>query len=186
MAKKEYILEYTGIPFDGIKGKLFDTLDEAETWASENKAGIYWSCARKTNPKSNWPKPVLGSEVDLSEYRMIPGVLETFTEQGMECLGLVLNDPSIKGNPNPQYDPSKPIDAYNFTHYGSYEAIHFIKAGDILQVDGADPIPMIKDRAFAADDAYRLSFYPQGFSRDEFVWLFLPENRKATLWTKKA
>jgi hypothetical protein len=54
----------------------------------------------------------------------------------------------------------------------------------VLQPEGQPKYYILKDRDFAAEDSYTLSFYPQGFSREELIQLFFHDKIKATVWTK--
>ena len=180
-----FALDYTEKPFNGIKCKEFESRPEAEKWLTENKETVYWSCIRVKDAASALPQPIIPEDFDQSEYTKIEGALETFHETGMECMGLVLVDKTMHGPPNPAFDPSKPRGGANFEFYGNYNALHWFKTGDILQVDGSVKVGLLEDRAFATSDGYRLSFYPQGFTRAELVALFSYENVRATLWTKK-
>ena len=99
--------------------------------------------------------------------------MQTHYETGMECLGLVFCEDGIIGPPNPNFDPSKPEDGYNFKNYASYDAMTFLANNQILQPDGQDKFMMDKDRNMASRDGYRLSYYPLGFSRKELIDLFV-------------
>lgn len=181
----KYVLDYTEKPFNGIKCKEFESRPEAEKWLTKNKKTIYWSCIRVKDAASALPNPVIPEDFDQSEYTKIEGTLETFYETGLECVGLVLVDKTKRGPPNPSFDPSKPRGGANFEFYGNYSALHWFDTGDILQVDGGPKVGLLRDQEFAASDGYRLSFYPQGFTRAELVAMFFYENVNATVWTKK-
>jgi hypothetical protein len=186
MDNQKVIVSYTEKVFQGIKAKEFDSRPLAEAWVKENQETVYWSSIRKRNPASENPKRVLANDVDLTGYIEIKGTLQTFFETGMECTGLILHDDfAPKGPENPKFDPTKPEDGNNFKHFSSYENIHDITSGDIFQPEGHPKYVMLKDRQFAADDAYRLSFYPQGFTYAEWTSFFAKQNIKATVWTKK-
>lgn len=182
---KKFTVEYSEILFQGMKNKEFSSRANAEKWIAANKMTLYYTSIRVTSPKSKKARPIVLESEDLSGYRKIVGKLEIFHETGMECMGLVIVDETKLGEPNPNFDPSKPEGGHNFRNFGNYDALHFITTGDVLQVEGEDKVLMIKDREFATDDGYRLSFYPQGYSRTEFVTLFYPEKLKATVWTKE-
>jgi hypothetical protein len=187
-AEKTIIVSYTekSDTFTGFKSAQFFTRAEAETWIKDNEKLIYWSSIRIKNPVSHSPKRLLTDDVSLEEYTKIEGVLETYYETGLECLGLIIHNSAINGTvPNPKFDSTKPESSVNFKYFSSYEDMHFIESGDILQPEGGSRYLLIKDRQFAADDAYRLSFYPQGFTYQEWTALFSKQDIKATVWTKK-
>ena len=72
----------------------------------------------------------------------------------------------------------------NFRYFASYDALTYIKHGHVLEINN-ELIGMARDREFSIEDGFRLSFYPQGFTRDELLTLFSPSNVKAILYTKK-
>jgi hypothetical protein len=177
-----YSVNYTEKEFKGVKSFETNTKVQAEAWVEKNKAKLYWSQIIKLDAKSEKTKP--SGDVDLSKYKKIQGVLQSYFETGMECLGLTLYDTTVNGPPNPAFDESKKESGSNFRFYRLHEATYFIEHGDILQVNDGPKWTLQKDREFAADDGYRLSFYPRGFSRKELLELFSPEDKKATLWRK--
>ena len=179
------IVDYTEKEFKGFKADRFNSIADAEKWIKENQEKLYWTNIRMENAISSKQKVIVSEDEDLSEFIKVEGILETYFETGMECLGLTLQDPTQKGQPNPNFDPNKPEGGSNFQFYASYEGLHFIENGDILQIEGQSKFRMVKDREFAKDDGYRLSFYPQGFSRDELVKLFSPQSVKASIWKRK-
>lgn len=105
-----------------------------------------------------------------------------YHETGMDCNGLILYREDIVGEPNPNFNSSKPVDGSNFPTYKSYDGIIWLKQGQILQIDNK-LIVMKKDRIFSALDNYALSFYPEGFSKEELFILF-NSNKKANIWTE--
>lgn len=187
--KDRFLVNYTektseGGTFTGFKVETgFPTRQDAKRWVLYNKERLYWSEIVEIDASSKKPKIVIEESLG-EEWDQHVGTLETFCETGMECLGLVLQKDEPKGGPNPNFDPSVPESKNNFRYYASYDALKFIEHGNVLEIDGIK-YAMIKDREFAQSDAYRLSFYPIGFSRKELLKLFLPENKRAILWIKK-
>ena len=187
--RRKMIVDYTGKEFKGMKSMPFETEGEALSWVATNKELIYWSSLRKSDPASLLPKIKVGSFDLPQEYIQINGTLETYFETGMECIGLVLYDKTYDathpGTANPHFDQARPESSENFKYYKSMEATHFLKEGDVFKL-ASEPERYLfkKDREFAGDDAYRLSFYPQGYSRKELMDLFSNGTVKATVWTK--
>ena len=177
----KYVVDYTEKPFNGVKHELFKTMKAAKAFVNKNKETLYWHCIRVRNPKSNYPKAIISEDSDLSGYTRIEGTLETYHETGMECTAIILYDNSIRGEPNPHFDSTKPEDENNFRYYKTLEATHFIENEDILEIEGTKFF-MMNDAKFAKDDGYRFGFYPRGFSRREIISLFYPEKKKAVLW----
>lgn len=133
--------------------------------------------------QSDKPLRIIKFQLDKSKYEKIEGTLETYFETGMDCIGLILYD-KTKLTPNPSFDPLKPEKDMNFAHFKDWSGIHFISHGDFLQVEDGDIWAMTKDRDFAARDGYHLSFYPCGFTKEDWVNLFITEKVEATLWKK--
>lgn len=186
MAKKQkYQISYT--LKDQTKPLLgresFSSKKEASKWLKENEGLLYWYQLTEINPKSKLPRPLIDFEPG-NEYTVKSGTLQTYYETGMECIGLVFYEDGVHGGPNPDFDPSKPESRSNFRYYSSYDGLHFIEHGMIVEINGKK-IGMIKDRDFAKRDGYRLSFYPAGFSRKELIELFGSENIKVRAWIKK-
>lgn len=181
-----FIVTYTeklseGKEFKGFLTKTdFSSSEEAETWIANNP-NIYWSQVTNSAPVSTKKKIVVE---DVSNCKVHEGTLQIYHETGMERLGLVLYKEGILGPENPNFDHSKPEDDRNFKYYSSYEALKFIRSGDVLEIDGVKYF-MEKDRDFAKAGGYRLSIYPAGFSTEELLQLFLPETKRAILYTKK-
>lgn len=158
--KNNYAVDYTEKPFNGMKRQEFETRNAATKWILDNQATLYWTQVRKLNPESAHSKPIILDSADLSSRQEIKGTMATYFETGMECMGLVLIEDGKEG----------------------YDGLHFIAQGDILQPDGDKKVAMIKDREFGAQDGFRLSFYPYGYTLKEWVSLFNTENKRATLW----
>lgn len=182
--KQKYKLSYTmKLPeTPGYHYELFRTKAEAKEFIKENKSKIYWKQLSEINPKSKKPKTIF--EAEPIGYMKKIGTLQTYLETGMECLGLVFYEDGVYGEPNPDFDPSKPESRENFSRYSSFAGVTFIDSGQILKLPSGELVGMIKDRDFAKRDAYNLSFYPQGFSKDEWLDLFGQENTKVTIWIK--
>lgn len=186
MAKiPKYQISYTlNSTADGrLHVKYFSNKKDADKWLKDEEGKLYWHSFTETNPKSNKPLPIIEFEPDDS-YTMKKGTLETHFETGMECMGLVFYEDGVYGEPNPDFDPSKPEDRSNFKFYKTYEGLTFIEHGHILQIEDGPKIGIMKDRDFARRDGYRLSVYPQGFNRSELIELFGQESVKATIWIK--
>jgi hypothetical protein len=187
--KKRFVIDYTektleSGQFTGFHRKEgFATHEEAQEWVTNNQDKLYWNQIIEVDASSQIPKMIVKEIVD-AEWEKHEGTLETYYETGMECMGLVLYKDEPKGTPNSSFDPSKPETSSNFKNYKSFEALKFVEKGSILEIDGVK-YAMLKDRAFAQADGYRLSVYPIGFSRQELVELFGPGNKKATLYLKK-
>lgn len=130
-------------------------------------------------------KPIISNTVKICQetYPPIKGYLDTFHETGMECLGLVLMDETVKGDPNPNFNPDLPEEGSNFKYFGNYDAINFIKNGDILEINGIR-YAMLQDEHTAKDNGYKLSFYPIGWKLGEFLELFNGKT-KAALYRRK-
>lgn len=167
----------------GMGQELFKSKKDASAWLKKNEKKLYWHQLTEINPKSKLPKPIVGFEPG-DEYTFKLGTLQTYYETGMECMGLVFYEDGVHGGPNPNFDPSKPESKSNFRYYSSYDGLHFIETGMIVEING-QKIGMVKDRDFATRDGYRLSFYPAGFSRKELIELFSPENVEVRAWIKK-
>jgi len=185
----EFYVSYTkntkeGEQFTGYHYRTgFTSREEAEQWAAINKDTIYWYQISETNPRSKKSKIMFEGSLE-EGWTKYEGTLRTHYETGMECLGLTLQTDEPHGGPNPNFDSEQPESASNFKFYASYDALHFLEYGNVLEIDGTKYV-MIKDREFAKADAYKLSFYPQGFSREELISIFMPENKRATLYVKK-
>lgn len=182
----KYQISYTlkNVKISKMGTEFFKTKKDASIWLKKNLEKIYWHQLTETNPKSKMPKPIVKFEPN-EEFAVKHGKLQVHFETGMECLGLVFYEDGVHGPPNPNFDPSKPEDGYNFKNYSSYDGMNFIAHGQILQIGEGEKIAMMKDRDFAKRDGYRLSFYPQGFSRIELIKLFSKNSIKANLWVKK-
>jgi len=186
MAKKQkYQISYTlkDKTKPGFGRELFATKKEAAQWLKKHEQDLYWHQFTEINPKSKLPRPIIEFEPG-EEYDLKVGTLQTYYETGMECTGLVFYEDGVHGGPNPDFDPSKPESKSNFRYYSSYDGLHFIEHGMILEIDG-QKIGIIKDRDFASRDGYRLSFYPAGFSRKELIEIFAPETKKVRAWIKR-
>lgn len=186
MADK-YAINYTmKLPHpQGYHRETFRTKKAANLWMAANKNRLYWHQFVYLFPKSSLPRPLVKDEPG-PDYVKKTGTLQTHFETGMECLGLVFYDENApKGPPNPEYDPSKPEDRRNFKHFSTYEALTFIGNGMILQLPSGEKVFMIRDRDFAIQDGFNISFYPRGFTKKEWIELFVPENVKVTLWVKE-
>lgn len=164
--------------------EYFNSYNEANDFIGKNVSRFYWSQIVKVNPKSVHGKMILDAPVDLERYDKKTGTLRTHFETGMECLGLVFVEDGIHGPPNPDFDSSLPESRHNFKNYASYDALHFLNSGQILEVE-EKLIELIKDRNFAIDDGHQLSFYPRGFTKDEWLQLFYPDTVKANLYIPK-
>lgn len=187
MARKDkYQISYTlNGQIDYVtRVKGFSSKKAANQWLKENKADLYWHQLTEIAPKSKYPRPIIAFDPS-EEFTLKIGKLCTYFETGMECMGLAFYEDGIHGPPNPSFDPSKPEGHSNFKFYASYDALNMIKHGDLLQIEDGPIYGMLKDRDLASRDGYRLSFYPQGFSREELLLLFGKENVKAKLWVKK-
>jgi hypothetical protein len=171
-------------PESPFGSKTFASKKDALKWIDENKTLLYWFQITEINAKSKHPKPILNFEPG-DEYVLKLGTLQLYYETGMECLGLIFYEDGIYGDPNPDFDPSKPEDGSNFRYYSSYKGMFNIEKDMILEIDG-QKIGMVKDRDFAIRDGHRFSFYPAGFSRKEIINLFGPENVKVRMWIKKS
>jgi len=184
--KPKYQISYTlkDPSKPGFRREEFPTKTQANSWLKKHKDSLYWHQLTEINPKSKLPKPIIGFEPG-QEYEMKQGTLQTYFETGMESLGLVFYEDGVYGGPNPDFDPSKPESRSNFKFYASYDGLHFLQSGQILQIENGPKIGIVKDRDFASRDGYRLGFYPQGFSRLELLSLFGKETVKAKLWIKK-
>lgn len=191
----KYIVQYTKKdPIEGEEYKTFveefPTREVAEKFVELNQSIIYWSSIASSEPKSEKPKILVNvnKEELLKKYDKFEGFLETHFETGMECLGLVL-DERIPNGLNPDFNPDWPEDARNFKYFRSHSGLHFIDKQDILQYkdESGNEIKalMIRDSDFAKDDGYALSLYPQGFSREELMKLFVRSNEKAVLYKRK-
>lgn len=130
------------------------------------------------------PRTIVTFIPDPADYDKIEGTLETYFETGMECMGLILYD-KTKLIPNDKFDPTKPEEGMNFPFFHDHSGIHFISSLNLLQVEDGPITVMVKDREMGAEDGYRLSFYPQGYSLAEWTALFRSGNMKATLWIRK-
>ena len=182
--KIHFVVNFTSKPFKGYESKGFATKEEAELWVKKNKRKIYWSQIVARFPASSMARPVfLGEPGD--DFERFEGKLSTYFETGMEYLGLMFTKNGMEGPPNPAFDPNKPEGASNFKSFGNYDALLEIQRGQILQIEGGDKISIYFDRLFASADGYRLSFYPQGFTKQELLNLFTPETTRAVLWVKK-
>jgi hypothetical protein len=185
----KFILSYTlKSPAEENRGAQvleFASREAAEEYAAEKANEIYWHQVTAKEPRSGRPKVPVASGKDLAEtHDRIEGTLQTHFETGMECLGLVLYEDGKRGPPNPGFDPEVPEDGNNFRNFSTYEALHYVGKGDVLEYDGARYL-MGRDSEFARDDGYRLSVYPVGFSRAELLGLFAPETKRAVLWKRK-
>lgn len=182
----KYQISYTlkGTKTPGYGQEFFNTKKDISIWLKKHSEKLYWHQITETNPKSKLPKPIIAFEPG-EEFILKKGTLQTHFETGMECLGLAFYEDDIHGPPNPNFDPLKPEDRSNFKNYSSYDGLHFLANGQILQIENGPKIALIKDRDFAKRDGYRLSFYPRGFSRSELLKLFAKETIKAKLWIKK-
>jgi hypothetical protein len=181
----KFVIRYTKNEAVGYFYENFVTREEAEKWVADNKTTIYWSEIVEINASSKLGKVIASEIPNPNEWNHFEGYLDTFTETGMECLCMVLETDEPKGEPNPHFDSSKPESSSNFKNYKSYENLHFIEHGNILEVDGVR-YAMLKDREFAKADNYNLSFYPIGFSRREWLLLFMNvKPKRATLYVKK-
>lgn len=186
MKKYEYQISYTfkNEKKPGIFQKLFISRKKAEKWLHNNGSRLYWHQMTEINPVSNRPKPIIEFSPG-DNFIEKKGKLEFYYEMGMECEGLVLIEHGIHGPPNPDFDSSKPEGGMNFKNFASYDALNFIKSGDLIKIGDGPIVGILKDRDFAARDGYRLSMYPQGFSRKELIDLFGPGNVEAVLWIKR-
>jgi hypothetical protein len=186
MKKSKYQISYTlkGPAPAGYRCELFPTKTAANSWLKKNKSKIYWHKLTETNPKSKKPKPLINFEPG-DDYIKKVGTLQTHFETGMECMGLVFYEDGIHGPPNPNFDTTKPEGGGNFKFYGNYNAMTFINHGHVIQFPNGEKVGMLKDREFAQKDGYRLSFYPQGFSKAEWITLFASESVNVTIWIKK-
>ena len=186
MGKSKYAISYTfkDPGPSGFHSKTFTTEEEADKWVKENEDSLYWHQIIEIDAKSKKPKPIILNGPPTEGYAKKHGTLQTHFETGMECLGLVFYEDGVHGGPNPDFDPSKPEDRNNFKYFASYDGLTFLETGHIIQFADGQMVGLVKDRDFAKRDGYRLSFYPQGFSRKELLELFMPENVKVTLWSK--
>lgn len=166
----------------GYHYEFFKTKAEANEFIRANKSKIYWKSLSEINPKSKKPKPLF--ETEPVGYMKKVGTLQTYFETGMECLGLVFYEDGVYGEPNPSFDPSKPESKENFSRYSSFAGVTFIDSGHVLKFPNGELVGMVKDRDFAKRDGYMLSFYPRGFSKDEWLDLFVLEDTKVTIWIK--
>lgn len=184
MSEKQYRIEYI------IKNreeseqlyvrKDFNTYEEAQVFKNTTD-NIYWYIITKINASSAFPKLIITEIPGSDKYVKKTGILQTHFETGMECLGLTFVEDGIHGPPNPNFDPTKPESRSNFRNFASYEALHFLTTGMLLELND-QLIGLIKDREFAKEDGYRLSFYPRGFSRNEIIDLFQPETVRVNLY----
>lgn len=183
MKKEKYQLSYTlKKPGDSFYHyRLFFTKKEAASWISANKSTLYWHQLTEISPKSNRPKPLIQFKPDGS-FKKKTGTLQTYFETGMECMGLIFYEDGIHSSPNPNFDSNKPESKSNFRYFSSHDGITFIASGHIIEFANGDKIGMAKDREFAKKDGYRLSFYPQGYTKKEWLALFESEMLKVTLW----
>lgn len=183
MKKDKYQISYTlkspGLP--GYHRELFKTKKEANSWFKKNKDEIYWHQLTECEPKSSMPRPIVKFEPN-ENFIKKTGTLQTYFETGMECLGLAFYEDGIHGSPNPDFNPSMPEGKNNFKYFSSHEGMTFIENGHILGLPNGERVGMLKDRDFAKRDGYRLSFYPQGFSKSEILELFYDETVKVTIW----
>jgi hypothetical protein len=183
MKKEKYQISYTlkrpGDPF--YHYKFFFTKKDANAWLKANKKNLYWHQFTEINPKSDRPKPMIDGDLS-SSFKKKVGVLQTYFETGMESLGLIFCEDGIHGNPNPNFDPNKPEDRDNFQYFSSWDAITFIATGQVIEFANGEKVGMAKDREFAKKDGYRISFYPQGYSKKEWLDLFATEKLQVTLW----
>lgn len=186
MADK-YAINYTmKMPHkQGYHRETFKTKKAANIWLKQNEEKIYWQQFIYLFPKSKLPRPLV-KDTPGDNYIKKTGTLQTYFETGMECMGLVFYDDAAPlGPPNPDFDPSKPESRNNFKHFSTYDGLTFIKQGMVLQLPSGDKVFMIRDIDFSRQDAYNISFYPRGFTKAEWMELFVHENVKVTLWVKK-
>jgi hypothetical protein len=176
-------IEFTNGKFNGTHSKDFPSREDALDFVS-SEPSIYWSEIVEAEPKSKLS--ALCVQVDdpgLTDYTRHEGILETYYETGMESISLILYRDGFDDSPNPKFNPSEPESKANFRYFKSLEAALFIKNGDILEIDGK-LIYLFKDREFARADGFKLSFYPRGFTKAQWVELFASEERRAALWVK--
>lgn len=187
----KYILEYTKTleatngKDEGLFIKRFNTKKELKAFFKTEMRNIYWSRLREKDPSSKLPKMIIPpNDPGLSEYTALKGVLETYFETGLECLGLAFyRDDAVKGPRNPDFDPAKPASRSNFEFFRTYEGMLLVGRGHLLELEGVGIIGLERDRDFAKADGHQLSYYPRGFSKEEWLNLFLKET-KVCLWVK--
>lgn len=173
--------------FTGYHQQLFMKKKPAKEWIKANEGKLYWHQLVHLYPKSRQPRPIITFETLSENYDKYTGILQTYYETGMECMGLVFyRDDVPKGSLNPKFDPTQPESKSNFKYYKSYEGIIMLGNGMVLLLPGEQKVGLLKDIDFAKQDGYRLSFYPRGFSKKEWVGLFINEDVKATLWVRKS
>jgi hypothetical protein len=181
----KYIVEYTEKNYQGFKHNEFDNKKLALKWIKDNRSKIYWNRIRESDPKSKLPKLIVSKSVNLDSFTKLDGHLDFYFETGMEIMGVTFQDSSKVGESNPNFDPLKPEGPHNFKNYSSYEGLHFLRTGDIIQVEDGERFLLMFDSAFAEADGNRISFYPQGFDIKEWTSLFNNSKKtKASLWTK--
>lgn len=183
----KYAVTYTEKPFTGMKSKTFRTKKLYRKWLSENKDILYWHQFVHTNPQSKEPKHLLADDAlpQLTRYDKFTGTLQTYFETGMECMGLTFYIDGVHGGPNPDFDPTKPESGSNFKNFSSWEGTMFIETGMVITMPDGQHVCMVKDRMFAKQDGYRLSFYCIGYNKQEWIDLFLKEV-KVTLYAPNA
>lgn len=159
----------------------FSTKAAANLWLRKNKAKIYWHQFRHSNPKSKRSRPVIQLTSEKNYVKKI-GTLQTHYETGMECLGLTFYEDGVHGGPNPEFDSSKPEGPNNFKFFSTYDGLTYIENGQILQFPDGKTVMMLKDRDFAKEDGYRLSFYPQGYTKEEWLSLFSSQKLAVIIW----
>lgn len=183
MIKHKYTLSYTKKNESGYFREMFYRKKDAEAFLKSIKKTVYWHQLLPIYTKSRMPRPVI-KFTPPETYEKMTGRLNTYFETGMECLGLVFENSAITGSPNPNFDSSKPESEANFKNYASYDALHFITTGMIIEFEDGTKVGMMKDRTFSRQDGFRLSFYPQGYSKEEWMELF-EKRTKVVLYVKK-
>jgi hypothetical protein len=179
-----FIVNFTSHEYKGYESKIFSTRASANRWILTNRERIYWSQIVESSPKSNLPRPLV-TAVPGEEYEKIEGVLSTYFETGMECLGLILIRDAPAHALNPDYDATKPESELNFKYFRSIDSVEFVASGMILEAGETGRLVLLRDQRFAAADGYRLSFYPKGFTKTEWLELFSSGKVRATLWRLK-
>jgi len=162
----------------------FETQSQALEFVERNKEDLYWHEIVHAFPRSRFPRPIVTFEPG-EEYDVFHGTLSTYFEAGMECLGLVFEKDGVWGSPNPAFNPNLPPGPNNFKNFSTYEALIFIAEGQILLLPDGTKLGVIKDREFGANDGFRLSFYPRGFTKQELLELFMKDNVQTKIWVRK-
>lgn len=181
----KYTVNYTKKEYDGLNQKFFALKKKAAAWIKKNENMIYWSEIVESKPESKLPRLVAKFEIP-NDWTKYTGTLCTYFETGLECLYLTLqrNDPELKGPLNPNFDETRPEGGSNFRNFSTYEAMVDIRDGQVLELPTGEKICMLRDRDFAKRDGGKLSFYPQGFDKAEWLSLF-DSGVVVTLWEKK-